>query len=105
MPRRDRRWLTAAPVETWRRSRQRGIPVVRVHHLKRTTEPQGHTMTDFVNAAEQEAAENAITQAEIVRLSLADQECFAKALLNPSEPMQALTRAFAHRDKLLSTEA
>ena len=72
--------------------------------LKRAAELQGCTMTDFVIAAVQDAAQRAIEQADVVRLSLADQECFAKALLSPPQPSPALKRAFARRRKLLRTE-
>lgn len=72
--------------------------------LKRAAELQGRTMTDFVVAAVQTAAQSAIEQAEVIRLSLADQECFAQALLSPAPPNAALKRAFAHRSKLLRTE-
>lgn len=45
-------------------------------------------MTDFVVSVVQDAAQRAIEQAELIRLSLADQECFAQALLNSgSEPL------------------
>lgn len=72
--------------------------------LKRAAEIQGRTMTDFVIAAVQEAAQQAIAQTEIMRLSLADQECFAQALLSPPPPAPALERAFAHRRKLLRAQ-
>lgn len=72
--------------------------------LKRAAELQGRTMTDFVITAVQEAAQQAIAQAEIIRLSLADQECFAQALLSPPPPAPALERAFAHRRKLLRAQ-
>lgn len=62
--------------------------------LKRAAELQGRTMTDFVVAAVQEAAQRAIEQAGIVRCSLADQECFAQALLVPPQPNLALERAY-----------
>ena len=71
--------------------------------LKRAAELQGRTMTDFVVSAVQEAAQRAIEQAEIIRLTLADQSLFAEALLCPPEPTPALRRAFAHRQKLLKT--
>ena len=71
--------------------------------LKRAAELQGRTMTDFVVSAVQEAAQRAIEQAEVIRLSLADQQCFAQALLNPPEPAPAMLRAFAKRDKLLKS--
>jgi uncharacterized protein (DUF1778 family) len=72
--------------------------------LKRAAELQGRTMTDFVVAAVQEAAQRAIEQADVMRLSLADQACFAQALLSPQPPAPALVRAMARRRKLLATE-
>ena len=47
--------------------------------LKRAADLQNRTMTDFIIAAVQEAAIHAIEQAEMIRLSLADQENFAEA--------------------------
>lgn len=72
--------------------------------LKRAAELQGRTMTDFVIAAVQDAAQQAIAQAEVVRLSLEDQRCFAEALLSPPEPAPTLVRAFARRRKLLGAD-
>ncbi len=72
--------------------------------LKRAAELQGRTMTDFVVAAVQDAAQRAIEQAEIIRLTLIDQECFAQALLSPPQPTPALKRAFARHSKLLRAE-
>lgn len=60
--------------------------------LKRAAELQGRTMTDFVVSALQDAAQQATERAEVVRLSLADQECFAQALLSPPKPAPALER-------------
>lgn len=61
-------------------------------------------MTDFVVAAVQDAALRTIEQTEVIRLSLADQACFAMALLSPPQPSLALQRAFARRSKLLRAE-
>ena len=72
--------------------------------LKRAAELQGRTMTDFVIAAVQDAAQQAIAQAEVVRLSLEDQRCFAEALLSPPEPAPALVRTFARRRQLLGAD-
>lgn len=72
--------------------------------LKRAAALQGRTMTDFVITAVQDAAQQAIEQAEVMRLSLADQEYFAQALLSPPEPAPALKRAFDRRSKLLRAE-
>lgn len=72
--------------------------------LKRAAELQGRTMTDFVVSAVQDAAQRAIEEAEVMRISLADQECFAQVLLSPPQPSPALKRAFARRSKLLRAE-
>ena len=72
--------------------------------LKRAAELQGRTMTDFVVTAVQDAAQRAIEQAEVIRLSLADQQCFAAALLAPTRPAPALKQAFARHRKLLRSE-
>ena len=72
--------------------------------LKRAAEMQGRTMTDFVVAAVQQAAQQAIEQADVIRLSLADQTAFADALLAPPKPTPALKRAFARRRKLIQAE-
>lgn len=72
--------------------------------VKRAAELQGRTMTDFVAAAVHHAAQHAIEEAELIRLSLADQGRFARALLSPPKPTRALKRAIARRSKLLRTE-
>lgn len=72
--------------------------------LKRAAEIEGRTMTDFVVSAVQAAAQRAIEQSGVIRLSRADQECFAAALLSPPKPTAALKRAFARRKKLLDVE-
>ena len=72
--------------------------------LKRAAEIQGRTMTDFVVSAVQDAAQRAIEEAQVIGLTLADQECFAQAILSPPRPAPALKRAFARRRKLLSAE-
>ena len=72
--------------------------------LKRAAEIQGRTMTDFVVSAVQDAALRAIEQTEVIRLSIADQECFAQALLSPPPQSPALERAFTRRNQLLRTE-
>jgi uncharacterized protein (DUF1778 family) len=72
--------------------------------LKRAAELQGRSMTDFVISAVQEAAQKAIANAEVISLSLADQHCFANALLTPSRPTPALQRAFSRHEKLIQKE-
>ena len=58
--------------------------------LKRAAELQDRTVTDFVIAAVQEAAQRAIQQAGVMTLTLADQERFARALFSPPKPNAAL---------------
>lgn len=70
--------------------------------LKRAADIQGRTMTDFVVAAVQQAANQAIEQSEVIRLSTADQARFANALLAPPKATPTLKRAFARRRKLIS---
>ena len=70
--------------------------------LKRAAELQDRTVTDFVIAAVQEAAQRAIQQAGVITLSLADQERFARAMVSPPKPNAALKRAFAGRRKLIA---
>lgn len=72
--------------------------------LKRAAELQGSSVTQFVVTAVQKAAAQAIEEAEVLRLSLADQRCFADALGNPPPPSPALKRAFAKHRTLLSAE-
>lgn len=72
--------------------------------VRRAAEIQGRSVSDFVVAAAQEAAQRTIDAAQIIHLSLADQERVAKALSGAREPAAALKRAFeAHRD-LISSE-
>lgn len=72
--------------------------------LKRAAELQGRTMTDFVVAAVQQAAQQAIQQSSVIRLSVRDQELFAQALLEPAHPVPALKRAFKRRRDLVRAE-
>lgn len=72
--------------------------------LKRAAELQGRTLTDFVVTAAREAAQRAIEETEILRLSAEDQRQIAAAILNPPEPTPALRRAFERRRALFAAE-
>lgn len=72
--------------------------------LKRAAALQNVTMTDFIINAVQEAARRAIEQEEILRLSIADQELFARVLLSPPKTSPALKRAFTRHGKLIASE-
>ena len=68
--------------------------------VRRAAEIQGRSVSDFVVAAAQEAAQKTVSEVEIIRLSRAAQEEFVKLLTKPPVPKPALKRAFA-RHKLL----
>lgn len=72
--------------------------------VKRAAELEGRTLTDFVVSAVQAAAKQAIEQSDVLSLSMADQACFAKALLSPPSAVPALERAFSRHQQLLRTE-
>jgi uncharacterized protein (DUF1778 family) len=70
--------------------------------VKRAAELQGRSVSDFVVAAAQEAANRAIEDAQIIRLSLEDQRAIAAAILNPPPLTPAMERAIARHRKLIS---
>ncbi|HIE1649577.1 MULTISPECIES: DUF1778 domain-containing protein [Burkholderia cepacia complex] len=72
--------------------------------IRRAAEIQGRTMSDFVVSAAREAAQRAISDADVIRLSVADSERFAAAILSPAKPTDALQRALGHHDQLLRNE-
>lgn len=69
--------------------------------LRRAAQLQDITLTDFVVGTAHEAARRVIAEANVVQLSLGDQQRFAAALIDPPKPNAALKRAFARRRKLL----
>jgi len=72
--------------------------------IKRAAELQGRSLTDFMVTALQSAAQRTIEESEVIRLSLADQQRFADALLDPPKPAPALKRAMVRHGKLLRPE-
>lgn len=62
--------------------------------VRRAAEIQGRSVSDFVVAAAQEAAQRAISEVEVLRLSTEAQDQFISLLLNPPKPSAALARAF-----------
>jgi uncharacterized protein (DUF1778 family) len=61
--------------------------------LKRAAELQGRSLSDFVVSAAHDAAQRAIQEDNLIRLSVDDQRRFAEALINPPAPNAALKRA------------
>ena len=70
--------------------------------VRRAAEIQGRSVSDFVVAAAQEAAQKTVAELEIIRLSREAQEKFAALLLHPPAPAPALKKAFArHRARVV----
>ena len=70
--------------------------------VRRAAEIQGRSLSDFVVAAAQEAAQRTIEEAQIIRLSLEDQRRFAEALLNPAPLTPAMERAIERYRALIA---
>lgn len=69
--------------------------------LKRAAEIQGRSLSDFVVAAAQEAAQKTIAETQIIRLAVDDQRALADALLNPPDPNLGLRRARDAHERLI----
>ena len=83
---------------------------VRIHPdtltlVKRAAEMQGRSVSDFVVAAAEQAARQAIEDNQIIRLSVEDQIRFAEMLADPPAPNAAMERAQeAHKRLIVSSE-
>lgn len=71
--------------------------------LKHAADIEGRSLSDFVISAAREAAQRTIEEAEIIRISLADQERFAQTLIDPPALTPAMERAFARHRRLVRT--
>jgi len=71
--------------------------------VKRAAELQGRSVSDFIVAAAQHAALQAIDETSIIRLSLEDQRRFVELLLNPPPVSPALEGAREAHSRLLTT--
>jgi uncharacterized protein (DUF1778 family) len=72
--------------------------------IRRAAELQGRSISDFVVAAAQAAARDAIEDAQIIRLSVEDQRSLAAALADPPPLAPALERAIARHRSLVTPE-
>jgi uncharacterized protein (DUF1778 family) len=70
--------------------------------VKRAAEIQGRSVSDFVVSAAREAAEKAVADAQIIKLSVADQRMVLDSLLTPPKPTAALRRAKAAHKRLIA---
>lgn len=59
----------------------------------RAAAAQGASVAEFVRRAVQDSAVQAITEHEVLRLCVQDQQAFATALLSPREPSERLKAA------------
>lgn len=71
--------------------------------LRRAADLQGRSVSEFVVAAAQEAAIQTIEREQIIRLSMDDQVAFAKAILNPPAPTEAMERAIGTYMRLINS--
>ena len=67
--------------------------------VKRAAELKGRSISDFVVSAAEAAAQRAIEDEGIIRLSAEDQARFAQALIRPPAPNAALKRAMRRHAK------
>ena len=72
--------------------------------IKRAAELQGRTITDFVVTAAIQTAQKAIEDAELIRLTIEDQEAFANALLSPPDIPEPLHRAAEKHSEFFLTQ-
>lgn len=70
--------------------------------VRRAAEIQGRSVSDFVVAAAQEAANRTIEEAHLIRLSVKDQQRFAELLLNSPPLPPALKRAKKAHARLIT---
>ena len=70
--------------------------------IRRAAELQGRSISDFLVAAALKDAHQTIEDAQIIRLSVNDQQRFAELLLNPPPLAPAMQRALKARKRLIA---
>jgi uncharacterized protein (DUF1778 family) len=73
--------------------------------VRRAAEIQGRSVSDFLVAAALKDAQKTIEDAQIIRLSVEDQQRFADLLANPPPLAPAMARALTARKRLLDDNA
>ena len=71
--------------------------------VRRAAELQGRSVSDFLVAAALKDAQRTIEDAQIIRLSVDDQQRFADLLLSPPPLAPAMKRALDARKRLLAS--
>ena len=69
--------------------------------VRRAAELQGRSVSDFLVAAALKDAHRTIEDAQIIRLSVDDQQRFADLPLNPPQLAPAMKRALKARQRLI----
>ena len=69
--------------------------------VRRAAELQGRSVSDFLVAAALKDAHRTIEDAQIIGLSVDDQQRFADLLLNPPQLAPAMKRALKARQRLI----
>jgi uncharacterized protein (DUF1778 family) len=69
--------------------------------VRRAAEIQGRSVSDFVVAAAQEAAQKTVSEVEVIRLSREAQKQFVELLMRPPKLNPALKKAFARHRNLI----
>lgn len=72
--------------------------------VRRAAEIEGRSVSDFLVGAAQEAARRTIEQAQIIRLSMDEQQRFASLLLDPPALAPAMKRAEQAHKKLIASK-
>lgn len=72
--------------------------------VRRAAEIQGRSLSDFIVAAALQDAHRTIDEAQIIRLSVDDQQRFAEALLNPPPLAPAMKRALQAHKRLIAEQ-
>ncbi len=95
--------MTAAQTDTQAESTKRERLDARVTPeqkalIQRAAQLSGRTLTDFMIASLQEAAERVIRSHDVITLSVRGSEAIAQALLEPPNPNDALRAAYRRYD-------
>ncbi len=69
--------------------------------VRRAAELQGRSVSDFLVAAALKDAQRTIEDAQIIRLSVEDQQRFAALLIDPPPLAPAMQRALEARQRLI----
>lgn len=70
--------------------------------VRRAAELQGRSVSDFLVAAALKDAQRTIEDAQIIRLSVQDQQRFAQLLIDPPALAPAMKRALKARQRLIA---